>query len=427
MIFKKTKEKAETFFFAPFQRQERPYNVQTYFEEGYKQNVVVYRCVREITRAMSQIDCDIYNGADYDDVHPSNQFLKLANPRTTWQSFLQRMVTDYLLAGNAYCIAVKGTQGPLELWHIPAQAVSVVSGKRGFPQEYKIYGGEKGERVFPVDQVTGQCDLFHWADYDPTMINIGMGAMRPAALAADVHNNGLKWNASLLGNGAKPSGILRMKDRPSAEAEQGLREWFTDNYSGSANAGRPAILTGEAEYIHLGHTPQDMDYLNAMKEMAKYIASSFGVPLPLIDNDSATFNNIEQAKERFYTDTVLPLLDDFLSSFGLWLFPMYGPQGKGLSIKYDRDSIPALEGLQTKQTARLSQEVAGGMISIDEAREAKGYEPFGGIASKPLVSAGLIPLDMIGELSETPAQTAARMLAAGYTPDEIFEATGERV
>ena len=114
--------------------------------------------------------------------------------------------------------------------------------------------------------------------------------------------------------------------------------------------------------------------MSTQKEAAKLIASAYGVPLPLIDNDASTFNNLEQAKERLYTDTILPIFREWLSQFGAWLLPFYG---QGLSFQVNEDKIGALEGVRTRLFDRMMKAVAAGVLTADEAREAIGYAPLG--------------------------------------------------
>jgi HK97 family phage portal protein len=124
----------------------------------------------------------------------------------------------------------------------------------------------------------------------------------------------------------------------------------------------------------MDQTARDMDFVTTQKEAAKLIASAYGVPLPLIDNDASTFNNIEQAKERFYTDTILPLFREFLTQLGAWLLPFYG---EGLRFQVNEDKIGALESVRGRLFDRMVNAVNAGILTTDEAREAIGYEPLG--------------------------------------------------
>jgi len=409
-------------------------NARAYVEEGYRQNVVVYRCVREITRAIGMINVYVAkmntDGTyERDESHPANALLYRPNPTRSWPQFTRALFADYLLMGNMYCASSSSSGAPLELWHQSALGMSVMGGSNGMPIAYKLTGKNGRSIEYRVDQVTGKSQIFHMADYDPTTPFEGMSAMRPAALSADLHNSGLIWNNSLLENGARPSGIVKFSGSVEENALHRLRTFFKKTMQGKHNAGEMPILTDGAEWQEMGNNAKDMDFIAAMKEVAKYIASAFGVPLPLIDNDASSFNNLEQAKERFYTDTVLPLLDEFLECFGAWLFMQYGKSGDGYRLMYDADSIPALEQLHNRKTDRLVKLSGAGMISIDEARQELGWDALGGAASRPMVNGGLVPIDML-EGEETPLdeeQAASKMIAAGFTPDEVFAATGVRL
>jgi len=151
-----------------------------------------------------------------------------------------------------------------------------------------------------------------------------------------------------------------------------MREYFKARMTGPENAGEIPMLAEDAEWIQLSQSARDMDFSNTMREMAKYIASALGVPLPLIDNDASTFNNLEQAKQRLYTDTVIPVLDELIAALNNWLMPRFGD---GLELRIDLDTIPALEDLRERMFNRAVTAYEKGVLTRQEARELMGYEP----------------------------------------------------
>jgi phage portal protein BeeE len=144
-----------------------------------------------------------------------------------------------------------------------------------------------------------------------------------------------------------------------------------------------------------------MDFVTTQKECAKLVASAFGVPLPLIDNDASTFNNLEQAKERLYTDTIIPQFNAFLSSFSPWV-----TGSPDLMLAVDMDGIPALESVRAKKYARVAQAVTAGILTVDEAREEIGYQPVGG-ASAVLDPVGQAVQAAMGQAQEDVAKAAS--------------------
>lgn len=384
-----------------------------YAQEGYGQNVIVYRCIREITTALGQVEIEVQSAKDSAPIetHPALDLLRKPNPTESWSQFIRHAFTDYLISGNMFVTKDKaGNSIPIELWAQSPLFMEVKAGRGGMPAFYK-YKTAQDEVVFTVDQITGQSQCFHLKTYNPENPFLGLSPMSHSALAADVHNSGLKWNSSLLENGARPSGMVKFPDTPTNDVIGQLKEYFKKTVQGKNNAGELPVLTGGADFIEMQVTAKEMDYMKLMQECAKYVASAYGVPLPLIDNDASTFNNLEQAKERLWTDTVLPLLNEFLEAFGNWLLPAYG---KDLKFGYNIDSIPALESLRTKRFTRMADGIGKGMLTINEAREANGYEEIEG-GDELLIPSNLVPM---GIDSGTDEEDAA-LKTLGYSAEEI--------
>lgn len=372
-----------------------PRNLNTYISEGYKQNVIVNRCIRQITQAISCIEIEVHkNGAPLEK-HPVYELLRRPNPTESGPQFMSRIFVDYLIGGNIYIAQNPDSGKPKELWAQDQRYVKAFPGEKGLVKRYEYNSGSGVTITFPVDPVNGHCQLFHYKNYDPANQWQGLSPMEAATLAADAHNQGLRWNYSLLKNGARPSGIVKFKGAPTSEVVARLTEYFKKRFQGAANAGEIPMLTNDAEWQAIDTTPKDMDYINTLKETAKYIAAVYGVPLPLVDNDASTFNNIEGAKELLWTDTVIPLCSDFLVSFGNWLSVSYGEE---IALKINMDGISALENMRTKKYNRMQGAVTNGVVSRDEARVALGYAPIGGLAESLFIPSSSIPLEMAGDV-----------------------------
>jgi phage portal protein BeeE len=160
-----------------------------------------------------------------------------------------------------------------------------------------------------------------------------------------------------------------------------------------------------------------MDFISTLKECSKYIAMAYGVPLPLIDNDASTFNNLKEAKEKLYIDTVIPLFNQFLSQLNIWL----SKQLNGNYICIDLDDVPALESLRQVKFDRVTKAVDLGIISIDEARIELDFAPRGGVHDQILVNQGKIPLDLVGftDFSQEEQDTAMALKHGGFSDKEI--------
>lgn len=351
----------------------RQSNRVSYVEEGYQLNVVVYRAVAEITRSVSDLVIEVVKGEDPIENPPVLDMLARPNPTQGWDTFISEAFTNYLLTGEMSIVRYPETGKIVELWNLNPLYIQVSPGRGGIPAAY-VYEQNNTKREFPVDRITGQAQAFFMKMYNPLDYWRGQSPLMAAGIAADTHNAGMRWNYSLLRNSARPSGLIKLTTEAGGEVIARMKEWFKKSFQGEHNAGEIPVLPNGADWVAMDNTPKDMDFMTTQKEAAKLIASAFGVPLPLIDNDASTFNNLEQAKERLYTDTVLPLFNSFLSQFGAWLLPNYG---EGLAFRVDMDKIGALEALRTRLYDRMMKGVSSGVLTVDEARKAMGYEPLG--------------------------------------------------
>ena len=363
---------------------------------GYARNVIVYSAVKRVTTAVKTITLDLYQGDKVIEKHPIIDLLNRPNPLQGRASFLEEAFTNWLLCGE---MAIAGvglitSKKLMEIWNINPLDIKIEPGAGGIPSSY-VHKKNNVSKPFKVDQVNGACDLFFMKMYNPDDYWRGQPPLRAAALAADAHNEGLNWNYNLMKKGARPSGMIAAPGAyPAADVVAKLKDFFRDHMQGSDNAGEVGILSGGAKFESFETSAKDMDFISGMKEYAKYVAAAFGVPLPLIDNDAASMNNMEQAKEMLYVDTVIPHMQGFLDAFNAWLAQWYGP---GYELCADLDDIPALEGVRQRKFDRTIKAKSAGLITINEARDEIGYDKYNDPNADKLFSTGIqVPLDQAG-------------------------------
>lgn len=345
---------------------------RAFVEEGYQRNPVIYMAVNEVAAAGAGLSLELKSGEDYVDDHPVLKLLERPNAMQGGKEFFKAAFIDLLTQGEIAIAQPVGQKQPAELWRVDPSEIEVVPGKGGIPAAY-VHRRNGVTTDFPVRGLTApRADLFFFKRFNPRDYWRGQSPLMAGGIAGDIHNRGADWNYSLLKNAAKPSGIVTFKDDPSQETLGKLREWFKRAFQGSQNAGELPILTGGADWKQTSLSPIDMDFSTSMTEAKKMIAGVFGVPLPLIDNEAATFANMDAAKERFYTDTVIPLVEEFLEAFGAWLLPAFGPD---LKLCIDKDEIPALDVVRERKFNRVLKALNANLITVDEARDEIGYDP----------------------------------------------------
>lgn len=349
-------------------------------EEGFRKNVVAYRCVMQIATACSAVPWLLYDDADMEiDRHPMLDLLRHPNPLQDGVTFMESVYADLEIAGNAYIEAVKprDDQAPVELYVLRPDRMKVIPGPTGLPQGYQ-YSVNGQVTTWSCDPLSGASNILHLKRFHPLDDWYGMAPMEAALLSIDQHNAAGAWNQALLGQGARPSGALvyAPKDGPATLSDdqiRRLREEMGTLYQGDRNAGRPMILEGGLDWKEMSLSPKDMDWLAGRNNAARDIAVAFGVPAQLIGiPDTQTYANMAEARMAFYEETVLPNLTRVTASLDHWLCPMYRDN---VWLDFDEDCISALTEKKQTQWNRIQN---SNFLTRNEMRELAGYGPVQG-------------------------------------------------
>lgn len=404
-----------------------PQNIKAYAKEGYAQNPIVFACANIIATAAASVKLELhsFDAKGNKKVEVSAPVLSLMaqpNKMQTWEDFAIEMVAWHRVAGEVFILRLPAKGEPKELHVLSPDAMGVKPGKGGIPEEY-TFGSGPDKKTYPVNQLDGTSQILHIKTFNPLDPWRGLSPLSPAARAVDIHNQGSIWNSSLLANGARPSGVIEFTSAPSETTLSQLREFFKKAWQGVLNAGNIPILTGGAKFTALSHNPKDMDFKSNMSEAAKNTGLVYGVPLPLLTMDAATFSNMDSAQERLWTETVLPLLNVLIKKLGQFVMPLYGAPEKNtrVHLAYNAESVPALEPKRERLFKRMKDAVAGSLLTPNEARAEMGYAELDG-ADQLLVASTLKPLDAIETQPAT--ELVKAMKSCGFTAAEIVQAVG---
>ncbi|MGV8948963.1 MAG: phage portal protein [Candidatus Paracaedibacter sp.] len=343
--------------------------------EGYQKNVIVYRCVNLIARGLGSVPWLLYHGDTEVDHHPLLDLLNSPSPRQAGSAFMEAVAGYLLLSGNTYIEAVMDHCGrPIELHPLRPDRMKIIPGAGGIPVAYEYsVGGQR--KIIPCDAVTGHSSILHLKNFHPLNDWYGMSPIEAAAQSIDQHNAVASHNLALLQNGGRPSGGLIIRPSPHArgmsdEQRDSLRQDLREVYAGHKNAGQILVLEGDCEWKEMGLSPKDLDFIEGKNLSAREIAQSYGVPPMLVGvPGDATFANYKEARFHLWEDTIIPLLELFVTEFNLWLAPVFDEK---LRLSYNADAIPALA---PRREAVWSKIAAASFLTINEKRQAVGYGP----------------------------------------------------
>ena len=128
-----------------------------------------------------------------------------------------------------------------------------------------------------------------------------------------------------------------------------------------------------------------MQQHDALHNAARTIAFTLGVPPELVGiPGDKTYSNYAEARLSFYQETVIPLARELVGAINHW----FEGQLEGAHLEINLDNVDALQLARDAQWARLEKST---MLSLNEKREAIGYEPVDH-GDEHYVSAGQLPL-----------------------------------
>lgn len=363
-------------------------------QSGYQGNADVYACIREIATAARGIPIRAYRetGAGerepLDDGHPLQSILRMPNPRMSGSAFVEWLVSYHLLAGNAFILkgAPEGLRIARELYLLRPDTVKAIAGDTmGSVARYEYRPGAGRQVDYEPDMV---CDF---PFFNPLDELAGQPPMQAAVTGIDIGNRGRSWNYNLLGNSARPSGLLSTDQGLTQDQRDALQQAIDANFAGADNAGKIPVLEAGLTWQQTSMSPGEMEWGGMLTMSTRDICKVFNVPPELVgDSQNKTYSNYQEARQALYMETVLPLMDWICDELTGWLAPQYGT---GISIGYDASGIEALAEDTDKLWARLA---GAWYLTPNQRLQAMGFEASTDpLMDKVYVPAGFLPIEAV--------------------------------
>jgi len=362
--------------FGKYQPQFTPRQYDSLADEGYRKNIIAYRCIKLISQNAASVPFKVLQKGKVVEDHALLKLLKRPNPTQGGAELFESLVAFFLIAGNAYLEAVGPDEDkPCELWTLRPDRMRIIPGSGGVAEAYRYTVNGKSID-FNVDPFSGQAKVLHMKAFHPLDDWYGMSPLEAAAFSIDQHNDAAKWNASLLQTSGRPSGAIvytpsdgAASDVMTEDQRNNLKSEIEEFFSGAKNAGRPLVLEGGLDWKEMSLSPKDMDWLAGKDVSAREVALAFNVPAQLVGiPGSLTFANFEQARLALFDDAILPLLQHIKDELNNWLCPMFGDD---ISITYDIDSIEALAPRRKDFWEKINN---AGFLTLNEKRKLLGME-----------------------------------------------------
>lgn len=338
-------------------------------------HVTAWACITRIAfdvaklrlRLMAEDDDGIWEEVDNPAYSP---VLRRPNHYQNRIQFYQSWMISKLTNGNTYVLKERDARGVVV-------ALYVLD-----PQRVKVL-------VSPDGQVYYQCDAYDVAGIDPVTVpstemihDVYVAPYHPlcgvspviACAMAITHGQQILANATtLFQNGSQPSGVLTAPGVISDEAAKRVEQWWRDNFSGSDNVGKVAVLGDGLKFERMGLTFVEAEVIKQLEWDDARVCSAYQMPAYKVGvGPLPTYNNVEALNQQYYSDCLQTPLEciELLMDEGLTL-------DSRTTVQFDVE-----EGLLRMDSATkmktVTEGIRGGVYTPNDGRKKFNLKPITG-------------------------------------------------
>lgn len=301
---------------------------------------------------------------------PFAALLKRPNGWQTWPEFCRQMVVAYLMRGNAYAVIVRDGRGypvmlvpvnpdRVALWESPGGSLFWMVTRAGL-HEMAVLRNEP--YLIPYR------DVFHLKDLSANGL-IGMSRIAVAREAIALALGQERQYAQLMGNGARPSGLLSTDRNLTPEQATRNKDRWQEAHGGLLRGGGTAVLEGGLKWTPLTLNAVDLQFLQLRQFQLSEIARMFRVPMHMIgDLSRGTFNNITQQSQEYRNNTLMDHVDIWEKRFDF----QFDLAQADKFVDFDEGALLKADVTTRYTVGRIGK--LSGLISTNEWREPEGLD-----------------------------------------------------
>lgn len=401
---------------------------------GYSHSAVAYRCVAAIADNGSSVPLEVHRAdGSVIDGHPiAHLFNKKPNDDMSARVYKSIILQQAELAGQHFTWLDRGETGlgPVSAAHPIFDQVDVVVDKpiAQRPTTANIIGFMI--RRLDGVQVPVLPEEMLWLRYPHPFEPLGcLAPWKAARHAVDMDAFAREWQRSSYQNGATPTGVVYVGDMEETQFNATKASWRS-SMQGPANAGKNLLVASQPgsqgkgiDYVRVGLTAEEMDYLESRVANREEVMLAFGVPHDYLSGGT-TFENRTASKATLWSDTIVPKLEIIGSEIDRILLPSDAEEAA-----WDLSGVDALQESQSAVVDRTVSLTDSDILTLDEARATVGYEALPGGAgaititayraqynAPPPSTAASGRMEDVGVVVERAVETALTRLLGQATP-----------
>lgn len=326
---------------------------------------------------------------EYDSNVPASMILNLLknpNQDKTESDLKRQFYSSYYVTGDLYVLTTSSEEDsePLEMFFINPQNVSSTTNSAYTVMSYSINNGEHRDKYYReeldddrVIYVNKEQDrqLWHIKTFSPNDTTGDPTGLSPLSslyfemeqlIGVSLNNN------AILRNGMRPSLAMTVhkpdQDFSGLTPDQinNIKQSTMSHYAGPNNAGNVMVLDGISQVTELAIKNKDMQFLEMFKEMSMQVYRNMNMPLPMVNQNSQTYNNYAESKLSFYDMNIIPFATILAEELNRFLMPRVDDTGR-YELVVNKEEIPVIKELRKEKESELK--------TLNERRADIGLDP----------------------------------------------------
>lgn len=326
-----------------------------------------YAGIRVIAETIGSLPVHLYQrrgdgGKDRADKHALYRLLHdRPNGWTSAADFVMSLQADAVMHGGGFALANRSGDKIVELIRLPAPSITMVIDDATLEPKYRVTLKNGTQRDY------------RWQDILHVPALGGLAPIKQASEAIGLYMAMEAHAARLFSNGARPSGVLKVKGKLGDVAFARLKQSGLMR-GGPSNSGGTTILEEGAEFDALTFSSVDLQFQELRAYQLLEIARALRVPPTLLmDFGRATWGNAAEMSQSFLTYGVTP-----------WLKLWQGAIARLLTTEEQAEYFAEFlvdDLVKADIEARFiaySQAVTNGILNPNEVRAMENRAPYEG-------------------------------------------------